>query len=261
MLDYLLDIVFVAVVIASTIFVGRRMMFEAALIFLALIFSSLVTIMLFEPFAEWCSRNLFQLSDIHISKYSWICSVGLIFGVLFSVLMNMFSAVCVDIPHFGRRVESVGSWIFGALTGYFLAAFLLTLLHTVPGPRDFWHSFNPDAKQRPGPIMAMAPDYQFLAFVQLVCSGELPTSTNPWKDDFPLISPQIKRGRWASYPIRYALWREDLARLAADEEESDLPAEEEAQSSEDEAVQAEEHNSLDSDGESSPPEPPTDEQE
>lgn len=219
--QYSLDVAFVVVVIATTVFVARRLMIESAIAFLAVTLATLISMTLFEPVADWCRAHLFAFTDIIVSRFLWFFFALFLFGLSLFALLRMFLAILPEIPTLGRRTESIGGWIFGGLTGYILAAFLLTVLHTLPGPRNFWGIFEPDAQQRPGPVMAFAPDYQFLSLVDYICIPRGALSGSPRQLAGPLLGADLKKGRWASYPVRYAIWREKLTVLFADDSETD----------------------------------------
>ncbi len=218
MIDYVLDCAFLLVVVFTTLFVAARLVVESAIIFLAVVIASLLSITLFEPIAGWCSLNLFSQSDVLITRFLWFFFAVLIFVAALGSLLHLFFQVVGDVPQLGKLTESIGSWVFGGVTGYFLASFLLTLLHTLPGPRDFWGSFEPEVQRRTGLITRLAPDYQFLTIVDYVCVPRSPLTGSPWKPSGPLVSTEFKKGRWASFPVRYAIWREGLELLFSEPE-------------------------------------------
>ncbi len=213
-LNYAFDIAFVVIAVVTMWIVARRMMIESGLLFLAILLSSLVSMSLFEPIAELCRQYMFSLTDIAISKYLWFFLALAFFAFSFGGLFQLFFSAFERVPQFNRTTELIGCWGFGALAGYTLAAFLLTIVHTIPGPRDFWGLFEPDARLRPGPVMAFAPDYQFIWLADCVCSerGCLPVgSTAPQEQSpSPKVQAALAKARLAWFPIRYANWREKL---------------------------------------------------
>ncbi len=219
MLSYLFDIAFVLTVILSALVVARSMtLAESALTFLAVLLASLFAISLFEPIAEWCSAKLFLATDYGVTKFLWPFFALFLFLLALAFLQQQFLRTVGETTDFGPKLESFGGWIFGGLAGYVLAAFLLTLVHTLPGPRNYWGLFEPEAHRRPGPVMAFAPDYQLLSLVDYTCVPRGALTGIQWTLGGPVATTDLRKGQWASFPVRYALWRESLAFLASDED-------------------------------------------
>lgn len=208
MRGYVFDIAFLLIFVSTAFFVSRKLIVDAALAFLTLLVSSLFAITTFEPIAEWMRQTLFSPSDIAVTIYLW-----------FTVLMVMFFlsafgiAWCMQIvlpkpPELTGRVDAIGSWGLGLLSGYLLGAFLLTAIQTWPAPRDLWGCLAPEAHRRSGLIVRMAPDYQYLNVVDYTCGRAVAVTGADWTLDGPVFSPGLKKGRWESFPVRYAVWRE-----------------------------------------------------
>ncbi len=228
-LNYSLDVVFLVIAIATTRLVAGRMMIESGLLFLAILLSSLVSMSLFEPVGEFCLDYMFSKTDIAVSRYLWFFFAWAIFVFCLGVLLQWFFSTLDPVPQFSSKIESVGRWGFGGLAGYTLAAFLLTTVHTLPGPRDFWGLLEQDARLRPGPIMFLAPDYHYIWLADCVLSERGFLSEAPNVDEQKLTNQNSKATlvskRIAWFPIRYANWRENLesydADLAGDSESDD----------------------------------------
>lgn len=140
----------------------------AAVSLLAVLFSGLAAMNVFEPLAAW-------LETIFPPNTIWSRSVDVI------ALAGLFVLGIVMIHAFARRafggvidthplIEEPGRWLCGAATGYVAAAFLLTALHTAPIPREFW-GFEPERKNLFG---VAAPDRQWLGFTQHVSEHVFP---------------------------------------------------------------------------------------
>lgn len=219
MLPLLADVIFILVALSTAWFVARRLLVEATLMLLAVVFASLIAIVSFEPAAHWCTGALFAKGDLYLTQYLWAFLALSIFAYSAIMLFHVFSRILMDPPLFGGRVESVGRVAVGCLSGYLVAAFLLTVVQTLPGSRDYWGLLEPDAAHRSSPIMAFAPDYQFLTLVEYVCVPHSAISGTPWALGGPAVKPpQLAMGRWQSFPIRYAIWREQLASALANED-------------------------------------------
>ena len=207
MLSYSFDLLFVLLVLAVACFVARRWsMVHCAATFVSVVIASLLAITTFEPVAEWFKAVYLMSTDKVISLHLEFAVCATVFLATLAILLCLIHAVLPDAPEVSPRGEMFGRWGFGALTGYFFASFLLCAVMTFPAPRDFWGLFEPDAHRRPGPVMACAPDYQFLAFVEYTCDHTF-ALTGTWLLDRPLIPPDSYTGRWGSFPNRYARWR------------------------------------------------------
>ena len=210
---FLLDIAFLAVVLLTARFVSRRLIVEAAVIFLIVLISALLSRLLFEPLADFVRRSMFLPTDINVTKFFWLAfaiaiflfSVATLHETLFKVIGN---TVRLRIEPEINGTENLSTWLLGLLTGYVLAAFLLTLLHTIPGPRDLWGVFDPEANKRPGPIMALAPDYQFIWLADFVSNRRAGVIGTRRKMTPATIARKMYLG-W--FPVRYAIWREELS--------------------------------------------------
>lgn len=204
------DLAFLVVAGATAWFVARRLVVDSAILLLAIVLASLLSIVLFEPIAELCRKRLFSPTDVAVTKFLWSFFALGIFVLAFIILLQSFSVAVGKTPELGRLWETAGCWVIGGLAGYVLAAFLLTVVHILPGSRDFRGTFMPEVHRRIGPVMTIAPDYQFLAFVEYTCSPRSAFTGRPWQLGRPVVSAGIEEGHWASFPIRYAVWREDL---------------------------------------------------
>ncbi len=216
-LSVLFDLVFIAIVATTAWFVARRMVVDSAVLLLTIVISSFCSMVVFEPIAELSRRYLLAATDLSVAKFLWSFFAVTIFVLVFVILRALFSRAIGTPPELGRIAESAGCWIIGGLSGYVLAAFLLTVMHTLPGTRDFNGTFYPEAHRRYGPVMKFAPDYQFLAFVEYTCTAHDPLSGSPWQLGRPVVSAAIGKGHWPSFPIRYAAYREELRFLIESE--------------------------------------------
>lgn len=236
MLPLIADVVFVLVAVGTAWFVARRLLLEATMMLLAIVLASLIAIVTFEPAAYWCNKTLFVEGDFYLTQYLWGFLGITIFAYAAIMLYNVFVRVIVDPPIIGGRIESLGCISIGCISGYWLAAFLLTIVQTIPGSRDFGGVLQPEADRRESPIMTFAPDYQFLTFVDYTCVPHKAITGVPWRLDGPAVnSPVLQRGRWLSFPVRYSIWREQVAYLSAN--------------ADDESTYEDEYSSESSDGE------------
>lgn len=210
MLGYLFDIIFLAVVLAIAYYVSRRSIVHSATCCVATLLASLLSATTFESLAKWINRTYLLPSDFLISmRLNFIVSIGL-FAIVLAILLWFIQLILPVAPQISLRVEPIGRWFFGIATGYLFASFLLVSFLTFPAPREFWGLLTPEAHRRSGPIGRCAPDYQFLSLVEYTSANAFAFSGGSWLLDRPVISADLKRGRWASFPIRYAIWRESV---------------------------------------------------
>ncbi len=208
MYSYLFDIAFLLIVLAVTYLVARRWsLIHCATAFVSVLIASLLAITTFEALATWVNRTYLTSTDNAVADNTYFAICLTVFGVALFLLLRGIHNVLPIAPILSPRAERFGRWGFAALTGYLFASFLLCAVMAIPAPRHFWGLFEVEPSLRSGPIMAMAPDYQFLALVEYTCDHTF-VVTGPWLLDHALIPPEDHKGRWPSYPMRYAKWRE-----------------------------------------------------
>lgn len=218
-LQFAFDFAFLIVAGITTWFVARQLVIDSAMLMFTIVLSSLIAMVTFEPIAGLCQKHLFLEADYAVSCFLWPFFLLFIFGLTCLILYQSFSGAIGRTPELGPFAEKYGCWLIGGITGYFLAAFLLTVVHTIPGPRNFGGALYPEARRRPGPVMAMGPDYQYIALVEYTCQTRPSLIAAPLALGRPVTSAAIGLGRWPSFLIRYAIWREDLSTEEEDEEE------------------------------------------
>ncbi|MCA9193463.1 MAG: hypothetical protein KDB03_16940 [Planctomycetales bacterium] len=211
-MEYLMDVSFLLVFTIIAVLVARRSAFESTVIFVAGLLWSLAAMVLGEPATRWVSKTFFLAADLQYTQYLWLLVPlgifihGLTCTLVFATRAGEYS------PQFGQKTEIVGRTAAAVLTGYLLASFLLALLHTVPTQsRKICGILEPDPAKRSGLVMRLAPDYQFLGLVEYTTFPHAALTGKPWQLQRPLVSANIERGRWGSYPVRYLLWREELS--------------------------------------------------
>ncbi|RMF43783.1 MAG: hypothetical protein D6753_04250 [Planctomycetota bacterium] len=207
---YVPDLVFVALVVGVAMWVARFSLVQATLLLLGLLLASLGAIVTFEPLAEAFLRWGFGPADVDITRFFWFISGLSVFALLclcFAIVVQPFFDA---LPELSGRAAAVAKWMVSILAGYLFAAFLLTLTYTLPVDRDMGGILPLEAHLRHGPIVRMAPDYQFLSLAEWVTGRRSPWTGQPWRLGGPLANTDIYAGRWESFPARYALWRDML---------------------------------------------------
>lgn len=198
----------------------------AASSFLCVLIAGLLAMNYFEPLALYLTFFVPAIAEYA----DFVALVGLFGGLTFGLreLTAWLSPVDIRLPDL---FDTIGKWVFSAVTGYVTMAILLTSLHTAPLPRDFF-DFHPETPA----FLGLAPDRQWLGFVQYVSENSLkrsiqvkdPLTGMPVADpvtQLPLTMPNIFDGQyrrvgdpqaphpntiWSSFPIRYAMRRSQI---------------------------------------------------
>ncbi len=128
--------------------------------------AALIAMSFWEPLARW----LEGLNDwfASITYYLDFLSLWILFGVSMLVMRiatDMISRVKV---RFLKVVDRVGSTFFALCVGWIMVCFIMATLHTAPlAPNFLWGGFDPSRKM----MMGLAPDRQWLGFVQYASKG------------------------------------------------------------------------------------------
>lgn len=212
----MIDIALLAVVGAITWCVASEGAWGAVFMLFSVLFSGLVAMNFFEPFADFLENTISNSPDMH---YRWdiIALVGLFVGGVL-LLRTATEKLMPTLVLVHPLAYDATRWICGAATGYVTMAFLLTALHTAPLPREFI-GFTPE---RQNLFNMAAPDRQWLGFTQYVSERVFPTGNIfdgprfavPGGYQYPEnLKPtsEDKTPVWPSFAIRYAARRDELA--------------------------------------------------
>lgn len=221
---FLPDLLFVLIAFATAYFISRLLIIESAVVCVAITLSSVLALASFEMVTSAYVSNFYNSADIGLTQYFWSIAIVVIFAISCVLLTRGFLGVIGQAQQLSRGVEWAGSWLFGGLAGYILAAFVLIAAQTLPLGRNFGGLLEPEAELRAGPIMALAPDYQLLSLVEYACVPRNALSGAPWAISGPLASAEFTSGPWSSFPARYAVWREgvELFYTSLDEDDEDV---------------------------------------
>lgn len=207
---YLLDVLFLSIVGVVSFLLAKRSLVQVATFWLAVLISSLLALISFEPVSHFIVSNMFLATDEWLYCYAWFTSLLTIFAISMTLIFLVVSKLLSDMTVLSGTAETCVRWGVSLLAAYTLAAFLLTSVHTFPGNRDLAGFLPPELDQRQGPVMRFAPDYQLLTLTELVCTPRAPLTGTPWKIQGPLVETSLTSNRWSSFPIRYAIWREGV---------------------------------------------------
>lgn len=205
MTAWIADLVFAAVVLLAALLVRRGGAVRSGVRLPGLILAGLLAMNYFEPMAKLVI-DLGDDADFLLRFARFASLIGLLASAVI-VLWALTGRLLPESPELPPLVERVAGWTCSLLGGYVLAAVLLTAVHTFPGPREFGGFFPPEADRRKGPLLKFAPDYQWLGFTQHVSEHVLLRPGNDRVFDGPQRRVGNVRGRWPSFPLRYAQWR------------------------------------------------------
>ncbi|MBD3672710.1 MAG: CvpA family protein [Planctomycetaceae bacterium] len=200
----MIDIVLIAILAGVSWCVASEGFAGALQTAIICIISGLLAMNFFEPAAV-------ALSGMLPANYSsWADAVSLIglYAILVTLMRLAVERVAPGFPDTQKPLYEAGRWGGAFISGYVTMAFLLTAFHTAPVPRDYL-GFTPE---RNNLLDFAAPDRQWLGFTQYVSEKSLKKWGNPNIFD----GPQMSIGNstttvWASFPIRYATRRENIA--------------------------------------------------
>ena len=209
MLGYLFDFMFVSIVLGVAFFVSRGRMVHSAAHFVAVLLASLLAVSSFERIVQWIDAVYLSTTEEVLGFYLPFFTAVVIFAVCLAVFVWGIHRILPEAPEVSPQKETAGRWVFGVMNGYLIAAFLLTIIQTFPGPQDFWGTLPPDTGERPGPILSIAPDYQFLALSEYTIDHAFPVR-GKWLLKRPVIPAARPGGRWSSFPYRYQEFRSSI---------------------------------------------------
>jgi colicin V production protein len=210
----MIDLACLAVVGITLYCVSTEGLWGAVHTFLCVLLAGLIAMNFFEPLAGFLDGT----APRYRNYMDILALLGLFIGLTFALRLGSehLTPVYIGLP---ATLDQVGKWAFGAATGYLTMAILLTALHTAPFPREFL-GFKPERNN----FFGMAPDRQWLGFVQYVTEkpfariiGQDPDTkqfvTHAFDGKYERLgdkSAPYPNTIWPSFPIRYAMRREQL---------------------------------------------------
>jgi len=211
----MIDIACLAIVGATVYSLSNEGLWGTAHTLLCVLLAGLLAMNWFEPLASILDG---MAPPAYKTYMDIIALLGLFIGFVFALRMGSehLTPVYIGLP---SMLDQFGKWVFAAATGYLMVAILLTALHTAPLPREFL-GFKPERNN----FMGMAPDRQWLGFVQYVTEkpfakiiGQDPDTkqliAHAFDGKYQLLGDKATPYRntiWPSFPIRYAMRRERL---------------------------------------------------
>jgi hypothetical protein len=208
------DLVFAAVVLLAVLVVRQGGAVRSGVRLPGVILAGLFAMNYFEPMAK-LAIDLADSAEF-VSRFARFASLVVLFASGLIVLWALTQRLLPESPELPALLERPVAWLCSVFGAYVLAAVLLTAVHTFPGSRDFGGFLPPEADRRKGPILKFAPDYHWLAFTQHVSEHVFRRPGEGRVFDGPQRRVGSAQGRWASFPLRYALWRSQLGGASTD---------------------------------------------
>lgn len=208
MLAYLFDFLFLLIAGGCGWLFARLEMVRAVRALMAFLIASLIALGLFEWVGGRLQSTYLTATESGLMHYMGFLALAILFGFSFGALIFLGKSLLPEPPEFDDKIEKPARWLIGVLAGYLVASFVLVSMHAFPAPRDFWGAFEPNAEDRTGPIMRMAPDYHYLGLVDLAIGRTFAVDADGWTFNSPIMTVQTYGRRWPTFVARYAVWRQ-----------------------------------------------------
>src|SRR5262249_32026231 len=172
-------------------FYVREGLFTAAVMFVNVFLAGLLTFNFFEPLADSLGA---LFTRTFLKGYEDLLALLLLFCICLIVLRAITNKLSDETLEFPGVVPQLGGGLFGLLTGYLLAGFLVCVLETLPWGQHFL-DFEPRAKDESAVRRLLPPDRVWLALMSRAgaytfCRAEEPTplSESPY-DAYKTFDP------------------------------------------------------------------------
>lgn len=201
-MNMIADLLFVAIVTGVSAGIAFAGGVRAGILLVTSVFSGLLAMNWFEPLSNVLIGFVGETSSLAV--YCDFVSLLVVFLVTFVLLLVIISRIMPNVPELPLAIDLPIRWLFAVSAGCVIAAFLFAAVHAFPASRDFGGYFPPEPDRRAGPLMQLAPDYQWLKFTAHVSRDVFPIPGQ--KSEF--AKPKLSNTH--SFPGRYALWREQF---------------------------------------------------
>ena len=168
-MSFLLPLILFVILFATMALLYNEGMWNNAIRLINVVTAALLATSLFEPVA----RALDGMNSTFTFFWDFIALwlIFLVSSLVFRLLTGFASNVKV---RFLKIADQIGGGVFALWVGWVLVSFTLTTLHTAPLARNFmFGGFRPGEKM----FVGMAPDQQWLGFVQQVSKGAFSRGT------------------------------------------------------------------------------------
>jgi len=165
-MSFLLPLLMILILAACIGFLYPEGLWSNAIRLVNVVTSGLIAMNFWEPLARWFeSFGDFFASCTYFWDFIALWALFIASMVVMQVLTKLVSRVKV---RFLKIVDQVGGGILAACVGWVMVCFIVATLHTAPLP-PVWGGFDPAERM----VFGLAPDRQWLGFVQHVSRGAL----------------------------------------------------------------------------------------
>lgn len=203
------DIAFIIVLLLTSAIIARGGAVRAGVYLFVVTFAGLLAMNWFELLATGLSDRLG--SDSGFAKYLDFTAILFLFAAGVFVLRFAIKGVLPESGELMKGIELPARWVLAPMAGYVVASFLAVVAHTYPGSRDFGGYYPPEPDKRDGYVLkTLAPDYRWLGFTQHASARVFSYGDDKHVFDGPRFTAGKHTGRWPTFPLRYARWRQSL---------------------------------------------------
>lgn len=205
-------IIFTLIVIAIVAYAQlRNGLFSAAVMLVQVLLAGLVAFNWFEPIANWL-EDRFRTSAF--AGCEDLIALTLLFVTALGLLRAVTNRLAPDPLDFPGNVQLFGAGIFGALTGYLAAGFLVAAVQTLPLEPTFF-GFEPRATDEPFHRSFLPPDRVWLALMRHAGAYPLAATEDNPEADAPVDRYQTF-DRDGTYELRYLRYRRQKVRYVGE---------------------------------------------
>ncbi len=165
-MSYILLVLVFLIFVACVATTYSEGMWSNAISLINIVTAGLLAVNFYEPLARWVEgMNDWTKSCTYIWDFLSLWALFCLCMLIFRILTDSLSRVKV---RFLKIADRIGGIILSALIGWVMICFFMMTLHTAPLSRNFlFEGFQPGENM----VLGMAPDKNFLGFVNLVSKG------------------------------------------------------------------------------------------
>ena len=200
----LLTILLLVILLACMATLYTEGMWSNAIRLINVVTAALLATNFFEPVAQWLDD--WQPSYTYVWDFLALWGLFALFTIIFRVLTDQLSQVKV---RFLNVADRIGSAFFALWIGWVMVCFTMMTLHAAPLARTFlFGGFKPEERM----FMGLAPDQQWLGFVQKESLGAFCRSATPeeWEQEKYVFNPRAEF--MPKYATRRANLQENIAK-------------------------------------------------
>ncbi|MCE5303203.1 MAG: CvpA family protein [Planctomycetaceae bacterium] len=200
----ILTLLMLVIVFACVAMLYTEGMWSNAISLINVVTAALLATNFFEPLARWLDSSSPSLT------YAWdFLALWGLFAVFMALLRAATDQLSKVKVRFLTVADRIGSVFFAMWIGWVLVCFTMMTLHTAPLSRNFlFGGFTPEQSM----VLGLAPDRQWLGFVQKESMGVYARSATPeqWQQEKFIFDP--KADFMPNYTARRVQVEQNVAR-------------------------------------------------